>query len=55
VAAAGVAGRVVPTNPFHFGRQLFKTNVHMMGPAGTATLSLDVLDHLWISHKGVSR
>ena len=22
--------------------------------AGTATLSLDVLDHLWVSHRGVS-
>jgi Fe-S-cluster-containing dehydrogenase component len=47
--------REVPTNQFQFGRQMVKTKVHMMVPAGTATLSLDVLDHLWISHKGVPR
>jgi Fe-S-cluster-containing dehydrogenase component len=47
--------REVPVNEFVFGRQVVKTKVHMMVPPGTATISLDVLDHLWVSHKGVPR
>ena len=39
--------REVPTNEFIFGHQTVRTKVHMMIPAGAATLTLDVLDHLW--------
>jgi Fe-S-cluster-containing dehydrogenase component len=39
--------REVPTNEFLFGHQTVRTKVHMMIPAGAATLTLDVLDHLW--------
>jgi Fe-S-cluster-containing dehydrogenase component len=45
--------REVPVNEFIFGRQTVRTKVHMLVPAGTSTISLDVLDHLWVSHKGV--
>jgi Fe-S-cluster-containing dehydrogenase component len=39
--------REVPANEFIFGNQTVRTKVHMMVPAGTAALTLDVLDYLW--------
>jgi Fe-S-cluster-containing dehydrogenase component len=42
--------REVPTNEFAFGHQTVRTKVHMMVPAGTASLTLDVLDYLWEPH-----
>ena len=36
-----------PTNVFQFGNQKVVTLVHMMVPAGTDSVSLDVLDYMW--------
>ena len=43
-----IAGRrEKPTNAFQFGNQKVITRVHMMVPAGTDSVSLDVLDYMW--------
>jgi Fe-S-cluster-containing dehydrogenase component len=39
--------REKPANVFYFGKQRITTKVHMMVPAGTDAISLDVLDHIW--------
>jgi hypothetical protein len=39
--------REKPTNVFQFGNQKVVTQVHMMVPAGTDAVSLDVLDYMW--------
>ena len=43
-----IAGRrEKPTNVFQFGNQKIVTRVHMMVPAETDSVSLDVLDYMW--------
>jgi hypothetical protein len=32
---------------FYFGKQRITTKVHVMVPANTESISLDVLDHIW--------
>jgi hypothetical protein len=39
--------REKPTNVFQFGKQTIVTRVHMMVPAETEAVSLDVLDYMW--------
>jgi hypothetical protein len=39
--------REKPTNVFQFGKQKIVTRVHMMVPADTELVSLDVLDYIW--------
>jgi len=39
--------REEPTNVFYFGKQMITTRVHMMMPAGTDSVPLDVLDYIW--------
>ncbi len=39
--------REKPTNVFQFGNQKIVTKVHMMVPAETDAVSLDVLDYMW--------
>src|SRR5437667_8019463 len=39
--------REKPTNVFQFGNQKIVTRVHMMVPAETDAVSLDVLDYMW--------
>jgi len=52
-----IAGRrEKPTNVFYFGKQKITTRVHMMTPAETDSVSLDVLDYVWEdSHVTVSQ
>ena len=40
------ARREKPTNVFYFGQQRIVTNVYMMVPPNTESISLDVLDHI---------
>jgi Fe-S-cluster-containing dehydrogenase component len=42
-----VGRREKPTNVFQFGKQTIVTRVHMMVPADTDSVSLDVLDYMW--------
>ena len=42
-----VKRRERPTNVFQFGNQKIVTKVHMMVPAETDAVSLDVLDYMW--------
>ena len=42
-----VGRREKPTNVFQFGNQKIVTRVHMMVPAQTDSVSLDVLDYMW--------
>ena len=48
--------REKPTSVFYFGKQKITTRVHMMTPAETDSVSLDVLDYVWEdSHVTVSQ
>jgi Fe-S-cluster-containing dehydrogenase component len=48
--------REKPNNIFVFGNQKIVTQVRMMVPLGTESISLDVLDHIWEeSYVGVSQ
>ena len=42
-----ITRREKPTNVFQFGNQKIVTRVHMMVPAETDSVSLDVLDYMW--------
>ena len=42
-----VGRREKPTNVFQFGNQKIVTRVHMLVPAETDSVSLDVLDYMW--------
>src|SRR5246127_5321875 len=42
-----VGRREKPTNVFQFGNRKIVTRVHMMVPAETDSVSLDVLDYMW--------
>jgi Fe-S-cluster-containing dehydrogenase component len=39
--------REVPVNTFQFGRQVVRTTVFYMAPAGTTAVSVDVVDYMW--------
>jgi hypothetical protein len=45
--------REKPANTFVFGKQRVVTQVRMMVPADTESISLDVLDHIWEETYGV--
>ena len=47
VPGSVVGRREKPSNVFQFGNQKIVTRVHMMVPAETDSVSLDVLDYMW--------